>query len=1005
MNDDLLRISLNQGKQFKNYQNKIKNSIIEVSNGKSNSSNNKNKNKREGLTNLGNTNTNTNTSSTNQQQLDELQQLQNQFQVLSQQYNAMEKYIEDSSLVKINRTSSSNPYLNKTIRFTTGHLCYVTSQGVAKYIPSTDILNTLNIPKDYIDVNIPWSTAYDTPGTIIPTNPSLISGTPVVANQTLSNAGINVYASRLIDNPSNQYIGCYNDKPESTTINIVPTMNSSNMVNGFTSSASSIYLQNNDKCGPWGAFDQNPDVFWHSASDGNDDIEQHKYNSTTGVYEGTVSMSINTPSAGIINVGGEYVQISMPNAFKVNQYSLATIHSYNHRCPNSWYIIGSKDGQWFQVDRQIAQDLTGQGGQKTYSITNPDFYTAYAMLIDKVGRDDITKGRDSVKVSEWNLYINSDDVLTDDKRAMIPSSIGYTTFDACQTYAVDNGYKYFGLQDYKEDGTASCSVSNDDTRLKIYGDASINVTAIPLWSSNTAGSDATSAYISSTGQLVITNSGGTILWQSPNAPEDCVSGGNLVLDSLTATYGANCNDSGFSVQIGNATDKVKSAFTSANNPSQFSFPINNSSLDDPAKGCKKSWDASYQCGNVWKSSHIDYAEGQNYIFDCSQEVSNCTFFLIAQLDGTLCLWRGTDPTNRMDKIWCTSTSGQQKNANPDWVSSYNKFGRNYLKMGESLGLGEWISSTDGTIKLIMQTDGNLVLYASDISAGCSQGKDGKVYGSNWINAVYQLSSTGNKDSLGKVGYIDSDDRLRDYPSSMLQFSNTYQLYQNTDSAGNDITSINVGGQDECQNTCSNNTSCAAFVYQGATNMCWIKDSNAYPRGERQNVSGLTLGVRRPLIPGSKTCSNQIADIDTIQYDNYAKGDAMYPDVQCNPQVVSDEDRVKFDEIKNNLANLGGEIASKMESLYAQDNKIYEKMNMNFDQFKKNLAMYININKKIRQELEISYPNNIEGMLNMNDVNGMVSDTDLKVLQENYRYIFWSILAVGILTITINVMKK
>ena len=45
------------------------------------------------------------------------------------------------------------------------------------------------------------------------------------------------------------------------------------------------------------------------------------------------------------------------------------------------------------------------------------------------------------------------------------------------------------------------------------------------------------------------------------------------------------------------------------------------------------------------------------------------------------------------------------------------------------------------------------------------------------------------------------------------------------------------------------------------------------------------------------------------------------------------------------------------------------------------------------------------MHNMNDINGMLSDTDLIVLQANYKYIMWSILAVGLLTITINVIKK
>ena len=44
-------------------------------------------------------------------------------------------------------------------------------------------------------------------------------------------------------------------------------------------------------------------------------------------------------------------------------------------------------------------------------------------------------------------------------------------------------------------------------------------------------------------------------------------------------------------------------------------------------------------------------------------------------------------------------------------------------------------------------------------------------------------------------------------------------------------------------------------------------------------------------------------------------------------------------------------------------------------------------------------------INMNDINSMLSDTDIKLLQENYGYIYWSILAIGLLTVTINQIKK
>jgi len=44
-------------------------------------------------------------------------------------------------------------------------------------------------------------------------------------------------------------------------------------------------------------------------------------------------------------------------------------------------------------------------------------------------------------------------------------------------------------------------------------------------------------------------------------------------------------------------------------------------------------------------------------------------------------------------------------------------------------------------------------------------------------------------------------------------------------------------------------------------------------------------------------------------------------------------------------------------------------------------------------------------MSQNDINGLLKDSDLHVLQENYGYIFWSILAVGLLTVTVNVVRR
>ena len=138
---------------------------------------------------------------------------------------------------------------------------------------------------------------------------------------------------------------------------------------------------------------------------------------------------------------------------------------------------------------------------------------------------------------------------------------------------------------------------------------------------------------------------------------------------------------------------------------------------------------------------------------------------------------------------------------------------------------------------------------------------------------------------------------------------------------------------------------------------------------------------------------------------------MAEDTICNERLVSQEDKAKLDGVKNELYALGETIAKKMESLYNEDAKIGEKLNINNTQFKADLEKYKATNAKIKQDSEIESNDTIEGMqnkkqsLNMSTIDGMLLDSDLKVLQENYSYIFWGILAVGLLTVTLKTMNK
>ena len=1053
MDSDLINISLNQGKQFKNYQGKIKSSVQKSQ---------RIYKKREGFTTQLPINDTENTdnllqkrddrakiiSQANQADLNQLTNLQSQYTDLQNQYTNAQKTLNDSSLVSINRISSKNPYLNKNIRFTTGHICYVTNLGIVKWIPSTEIWDTLKncSDKTYIDINIPWLSEYGTPGTTIPTNPSLISGTNMVANQACGNEGKNVYVSKLITNPSSSYVGCYNDKSAPTLINAIPIMNSSNSVNGFYSTGSSVYISNgtpaNSTVGAWAAFDQNSDTYWHTAYD-----SSSKYNAANGIYQGTHQVIFTSKSAGLLTVKGEFLQINMPGVntssvqnVKVTQYSIAPRKDNNlflQRSPNTWYLLGYKidpidsQGKWYEIDYQEKQNFNSDAA-RTFPVEKPEDYGAYIILTIIVGNNDQTTMRDCLQIAELNLFASSDSTFSDTDRSMIynSSAIGYTTYSECEKYAVNNNFQYFGLQDLQANGTAQCLVSNDYDRTTGYGDASKQVTMVYLWSTSTQSNGLSYiAQVLGTGQLAVydINNTSTTAYKSNEVITDCANWGTIYID--TATYGGNCSSA--SVPIGNVTDKVGTDLK-CNYMDSCSIGISNGTFGDPAVGCAKAFDVAYKCGGSAFSRNLNPAEGQTMILDCKDYIDKtCNFVLILQDDGDMCLYKGKTPDTKTDLIWSSGTKGLQKNPNPNWVASNGKYGRNYMTNAESLVADEWISSNDGSIKLIMQTDGNLVLYTSETKLGCSV-KDNKTYGSGWINAVYKIDPPGNKGSLGKVAYIDGESQSKEYPSSLLSYSNQYDLQINFDSTGNDIQQIETSNKEQgCISACNANENCAGFVYQPSGNLCYLKSSSMYPAGEKQFYanSGLIMGVRKPQISSSfnGSCSKTIVDVDTIQYDQYIKGDPMTSETICGSSIVSNEGRSNLTNLQNQMLSVGQQISTQTNNLYTKNNDIYNTMSQNSVQFNKNVDMYKQNDRKIKSELNLPSKfqtnnnknnNNVnkregmrsidvpsENMLTMNDLNSMLSDTDIRVLQENYSYIFWSILAVGLLTITVSQIKK
>ena len=140
---------------------------------------------------------------------------------------------------------------------------------------------------------------------------------------------------------------------------------------------------------------------------------------------------------------------------------------------------------------------------------------------------------------------------------------------------------------------------------------------------------------------------------------------------------------------------------------------------------------------------------------------------------------------------------------------------------------------------------------------------------------------------------------------------------------------------------------------------------------------------------------------------------MTLDMQCPTNMLSFEDKTKLTDIGNQMLATGQQIADQTNNINNENIDIYSQFDTNTRQFNTSYSMYTQNNKKLATDfgkegltnIDTSQDANPDKHINMIDINSMLNDTDIRVLQENYSYVFWSILAVGLLTITVSKINK
>ena len=498
-------------------------------------------------------------------------------------------------------------------------------------------------------------------------------------------------------------------------------------------------------------------------------------------------------------------------------------------------------------------------------------------------------------------------------------------FEDCKKWAMNNGYKYFGFKDGDPVTQRSkCMVGNDLNKIKSGGGGNIyNIK--PLWSMNSNGSGKRSAFLATTGQLLVLdrpNGKGTIVGRMPGTPAaGCDRGGALKI--ISSTYGENCNAMRnywreakcYSwgwwgcrhrhnvtkssakyryVSHDNALARTKQLVESAKHPwyKPIDVPIgsqikesltrlwlgfNNGIFGDPAPGCPKKGVLTYQCGsNPPKTKTI--GENRWGIYNCTDSVNACQFYLILQDDGNMCIYNSQ--TGKY--VWGTGTNGKQfKKGNVKAQAKKGKYGRNYLLSNEILNVGEWIGSNNGALKLVMQADGNLVLYTSESYYACATFDDGREYSIYpHAIAVYQLPNKGTPDNVGKMGYIDGNGNINPYTDNVIAGAgNKYTFLPNTDipgslvRGGNDMSGMPLQNStgDKCAIECDNNPTCFGYLLEKNTNNCYLKNINTY-RSNQVGNQNTDLYIRKNVTATNidPSCALPTKNVDSNEWNKYSQ---------------------------------------------------------------------------------------------------------------------------------------
>ena len=454
-----------------------------------------------------------------QAQQQNYQNLLNQYNTIQTQYEKNLSFINQDTKDYISATSPTNGYLNSFIRLTDGGLFYVTSAGVLRWIPNQDIWNSISgkngCPTVASVTNLKSGLKFSTSGKFVYTqNPDKeavfnienLGSTNMKMNEACGNEGKNVRVDSAWYNPKVSYQGTFHnwDINDGTKFKYQPGNYNVNtcMNKAIDEGVSTFGLTNYNKSTgladcitmnstPANSPDQENATCSSSYYAGFGKTVPYPDGKIYGNANGVAIYQTPYENIGTVNYVGVFrdrVLRAMPLINGSNGLSSWGGGDYNHTYETclKYAAGGNRDGpDGSPVYYKFFGLQNGQnGGQQTQcgvsNQTDPlKGYARYAQIIPRQtgvkNKDGLMYGGgwqnamyDTQTGSFLGIYGDSEPRAAKNLAGNRDNS-NTNNYFRCRKYAMDNNYKYFGLQYINPDnGTAECWTTNDSSTQTGY---------------------------------------------------------------------------------------------------------------------------------------------------------------------------------------------------------------------------------------------------------------------------------------------------------------------------------------------------------------------------------------------------------------------------------------------------------------------------------------------------------------------------------------------------------